>query len=133
MVSKEGIKTDPDKIQALKDWPVPTNVNDLRKFLGFASYFRRFVPGFSQIAKPLHSLLKNIPKKKSKQKPRKCESIDPEIPFIWKSEQQNAFDTLIKLLSSAPVLAFADFSKPFIVHTNASADGISGILYQEQD
>ena len=66
VVSKEGIKTDPDKIQALKDWPVPTNVNDLRKFLGFASYFRRFVPGFSQIAKPLHSLLKNIPKKKSK-------------------------------------------------------------------
>ena len=120
IVSKDGIHTDPEKIASVQDWPTPTSVKEVRSFLGFAGFYRRFVKNFSKIARPLHSLLKVPPGRKM-----------PE--FEWNDSQQEAFSQLKELLSSTPVLAFADFTKPFIVHTDASGDGLGAILYQEQE
>lgn len=64
IVSEDGIKTDPDKIKVLKDWPVPKNVKDVLKFLGFAGYYRRFLRGFSAIVRPLNDLLVGVSTKK---------------------------------------------------------------------
>ena len=60
VVSKEGVSTDPDKIKAVKEWPQPTTVTEVRSFLGFVSYYRRFIPTFSKVAKPLNKLLQNL-------------------------------------------------------------------------
>ena len=96
VVSTEGIKTDPEKIRALKDWPVPKSVKDVRKFLGFTGYYRRFIKGFSTIVCPLNDLLiGNSTKKPSRKK----------TLFRWEVEQEQAFRTIIAKLSSPPVLA----------------------------
>ena len=116
IVSKEGIRTDPSKIEALKEWPIPKCVQDVRRFIGFASFYRRFCPGFAQVARPLHNLLKgnhNLGKKGKR-------PATTSQPFRWREEHQKAFDKLIELLTSSSVLAFADFSLPFILHTDAS-------------
>ena len=130
LISKEGIRTDSSKIETLRKWPVPRCIQDVRRFLGFAGFYRRFCPGFSQIARPLHNLLKGDG---STHRKHKKPVPTPSQPFQWTEEHQSAFNQLIDLLSSSPVLAFADFSLPFILHTDASFDGISGILYQEQN
>ena len=124
VVSEEGIKTDPEKIRALKDWPVPKSVKDVRKFLGFTGYYRRFIHGFSAIVRPLNDLLiGNSTRKPSKKK----------APFKWEAEQQQAFQTVIAKLSNPPVLAYANYKKPFKLHTDASTSGLGGVLYQQQD
>ena len=75
VVSKEGIQTDPDKVAALKDWPIPRSIKDLRRFLGFSSFYRRFVPGYASVARPLNDLLKDS---------------SPQ-PFQWTEEHQQSF------------------------------------------
>ncbi|MCG8049379.1 MAG: RNase H-like domain-containing protein, partial [Candidatus Thiodiazotropha endolucinida] len=123
VVSESGIMTDPEKIQALKDWPVPKCLKDVRKFLGFTGYYRRFVKGFARIVRPLNDLLiGNSTKKPSRRK----------MPFEWGDPQQKAFSTIIEKLSSPPVLAFADYRRSFKLHTDASATGLGAVLYQEQ-
>ena len=112
VVSADGVATDPEKLQAVRDWPVPCSQKSLQSFLGFASYYRRFVSGFSQIAGPLFELLK-----KSKS-------------FAWEEPHDSAFNHLKKALSEAPVLAFPDFSKPFVVDTDASTSGVGAVLSQ---
>lgn len=126
IVSQRGIETDSDKLKALKEWPIPSSVKELRSFLGFAGYYRRFVPGFSQISKPLNDLLVGHPTNKGK-------SSKTAAPWHWGESQQGAFDILISKLSSPPVLAYADYSKPFILHVDASATGLGAVLYQELD
>ena len=126
VVSASGIHTDPAKVSAIKTWPVPSNVNEVRRFLGFASYYRRFVRNFAQIARPLNSLLPPTRTKKGKQNNLEYS------PWCWEVEQQTAFDTLIEALSSPPVLGFADFSLPFELHTDASTSGLGAVLYQVQ-
>ena len=132
LVSEAGIQTDPDKIEAVKDWPVPESVNEVRKFLGFASFYRRFISGFSKIAAPLHQLLRGLETRvtkagKKKRGPPKGQK------FEWGTAQQEAFDTLREKLTTAPVLAYADYTKPFVVHTDASLDGLGAAIYQKQD
>ena len=135
IVSSEGVKTDPDKIEALNKWPVPKNQKDVRKFLGFAGFYRRFIPHFSRIAKPLHDLLKDEhspctghgKKTKGNNKNRR-----DKPKFYWETEQEDAFREVISKLTTTPVLAFADYSLPFIVHTDASLKGLGAVLYQEQ-
>ena len=91
IVSESGITTDPGKIERICEWPVPENVTEIKSFLGLASYYRRFVPNFAQVARPLHKLK------------------EANVEFVWTPECQSSFQTLKTLLSTAPVLAYPDF------------------------
>ncbi|MCG8044919.1 MAG: RNase H-like domain-containing protein [Candidatus Thiodiazotropha endolucinida] len=130
VVSESGVQTDPDKISALATWPEPDNVKALRSFLGFTGYYRRFIKDYARIVKPLNDLLVGhstndcISKKNKKKK---------FASWQWGEAQVLAFNTLKEKLSSPPVLAYADFSKPFILHTDASSEGLGAVLYQVQD
>ena len=126
VVSAEGVGTDPAKTEAVTSWPTPKTLKDLRSFLGFASYYRRFVPGFAQTAAPLHQLTAEISEKGKKKR--------STIPSDrWKGECQKAFDALRAALMTAPVLAYPDYTKPFVVETDASDKGLGAVLSQKQD
>ena len=124
MVSQEGAATDPDKIKAVTKWPRPTTVTEVRSFLGFVSYYRRFIPNFSKVAKPLNTLLQNLEGTSNQKK---------KFKVNWGPEQQEAYETLQRLCTESPILAYADFKSPFILHTDASIDGSGAVLYQNQD
>ena len=124
VVSKEGVSTDPDKITAVTEWPQPTTVTEVRSFFGFVSYYRRFIPNFSKVAKPLNKLLQNLEGTPSQKK---------KFKVFWGPEQQEAFETLQKLCTESPILAYADFKAPFVLHTDASGDGLGAVLYQVQN
>ena len=115
MVSREGISTDPAKVDKVAGWPVPTCTREVQQFLGFASYYQRFIRDFSQLAKPLHRLTE-----------RNCQ-------FNWTPECQSAFERLKVKLTTAPVLAYPDYGRPFILDTDASDVGIGGVLSQRDD
>ena len=124
IVSKEGVSTDPEKITAVTEWLQPTTVTEVRSFLGFVSYYGRFIPCFSKVAKPLNKLLQNLEGTPSQKKKKK---------FYWGPEQQEAFETLQKLCTESLILACANFKAPFVLHTDASRDGLGAVLYQVQD
>ena len=124
VVSEAGIKTEPEKISVLKNWPVPKCIKDVRKFLGFAGYYRRFVKGFARIVRPLNDMLVGVSTKKPTRK---------RMPFEWGEVQQRAFETIIEKLSNPPVLVYADYKKSFKLHTDASSSGLGAVLYQQQD
>jgi len=137
VVSRNGVETDPEKIASLKTWPVPQNLRELRSFLGFAGYYRRFVKGYSNIVKPLHGLTSGYPppRKKSNFKPPTDQTYhDPKKPFggRWTPACQQAFEQVIEALTTAPVLGFADPQEPYVLHTDASTCGLGAVLYQEQ-
>ena len=127
-VSDAGIHTDPDKIAVLKEWKPPTNVKKLRSFLAFAGYYRRFVCNYSSIVKPLSALLLGHPTNKKYKKKNK-----EQTPWTWGPEQQQALDTIIDKLTSPPVLAYTDYSKPFLLNIDASVDGLGAVLYQKHN
>ena len=129
IVSSRGIETDPEKLKALSDWPVPHDVKSLRTFLGFTGYYRRFVKDYSKVVKPLNDLLAGHGSTRKGQKGKKPKAK----PWCWGESQQIAFDRIKQLLCSPPVLAYADYSKPFILHTDASGDGLGAVLYQIQN
>lgn len=118
VVSEDGISTDPEKIDKVKNWSVPRNAKELSSFLGFASFYRRFVKGFSTIARPLQDVLKEADRKGNIQ---------------WSQQADNAFNELKTKLTTAPILAFADYTKPFVLHIDASGTGLGAVLYQKQD
>ena len=115
IVSSKGISTDPDKTSKVADWPTPVNRKEVQRFLGFTGYYRRFIEGYSNIAAPLFKLTSGDPrsKRKGRRKP-----LSPPPPFIWTEECQRAVDTLKDRVTSAPILAYADYSLPFILQTN---------------
>ncbi|KAK3742849.1 hypothetical protein QZH41_004524 [Actinostola sp. cb2023] len=126
VVSADGVSTDPEKTKAVKEWPVPVTVRDLRSFLGFASYYRRFVPKFAQIAGPLHKVVAELGSAGSNKTPKKL------IGTVWTQDCQAAFNQLRTLLTTAPVLAYPDYTQPFILETDASNKGLGAVLSQEQ-
>jgi transposase InsO family protein len=126
VIGPDGIKTDPSKIDKVKDWKVPTCIKELRQFLGFASYFRKFIRDFAIHAKPLNELLQGHGHVKGK----KSGNLSS---WHWSQEQQKSFEYLKECLSSTPVLAFADFSLPFELEVDASVYGLGAILFQVQD
>ena len=138
VVDARGVHTDPDKTSALRDWPRPSNRKELKCFLGFAGYYRRFVEGYSQIAKPLNSLTAGYhpPKKRGKvyKRERFTPLVSPNAPLgeEWTPECESAFRILIEKLTSAPILAFASPQLPYVVHTDSCRDGLGAALYQEQ-
>jgi hypothetical protein len=128
-VSADGIEACPDKVKAVKEWPVPTSFKDLRKFLGFAGFYRRFVKNFAGIAQPLHELLKG----KMVKKPGRKKKFVNTGQFVWTDSHQKAFNDLKKVLTEAPVLAYADYSLPYSVSVDASGFSIGAVLYQKQN
>ena len=126
VVSAEGVSTDPAKTEAVSQWPAPKTLRELRSFLGFASYYRRFVSNFAQKAAPLHRLVAEM-----SSRARGKQAIIKEEH--WSVQCQNAFKELKRVLTSAPVLAYPDYSKPFVVETDASDKGLGAVLSQKQD
>ena len=130
IVSEAGIEVDPEKTAALEQWPVPQNVSQVRRFLGFAGFYRRYMKDFSRIAKPLHDLLIGSQNFKWKGRKKKSRLV---ASWKWGEEQQTAFDKIRKFLTEAPILGYADYRLPFEVHTDASTTGLGAVLYQVQD
>ena len=127
IISEEGIGTDPDKISKIADWPAPQSVQQLREFLGFCNYYRRFVKDFSKTAKPLNELLGGTPRRKTRKKDQVT------VEWRWEEAQQAAFDTLKEHLTSPPVLGYARYDQPFRLYTDASGKGLGAVLSQQQD
>ena len=113
IVSEKGVATDPKKTECIRSWPTPTCVKEVRSFLGLCSYYRRFIENFSQIAKPLHRL------------------TEKNVKFDWSESCEAAFLCLKKKLTETPILAHPDFSKSFILDTDASNDSIGAVLSQK--
>ena len=124
--SDKGVSTDPNKVEAVASWPPPSTVTELRSFLGFASYYRRFVEGFAKLAAPLHKLVAVLEGSKLKIGMR-------TVTESWSEECQRSFEALKKKLTTAPVLAYADFSLSFILEVDASHGGLGSVLSQEQE
>ena len=113
VISRHGVSTDPTKIENIEKWPTPINVQKLQSFLGLASYYRRFVKGFEEIATPLHRLLQ-------------------KGTFIWSEDCDLAFNSLKQNLMSAPVLGYPQTGSTFYLDTDASKNGIGAVLSQKQ-
>src|SRR6202041_2736205 len=106
---------DPIKLAGIRDWPSPTTVKQTRSFLGFRNYYRRFISGFAEIARPLHELTKK------------------DKIWNWTNECQTAFETLKERLHLPPVLRPRDTTKPFRLETDASKWAIGSTLLQKQE
>jgi len=128
IVSESGIEADPEKTEKIAHWPTPTCPNEVRQFLGFAGYYRRFVKDFAKIVKPLNEVMPDPTISKGKRKKHKSARV-----WKWGPEQETAFQLIRKLLSTPPVLGYADYSLPFELHTDASGHGLGSVLYQIQD
>ena len=115
-VSEQGIATDPEKAKTVRDWPQPKSATEVRQFVGLASYYRKIIPNFATICKPLHKLTKKTSK------------------FVWNDQTQNAFDTLKQSLTTAPILSYPMLQdQPFLLDTDASNVGVGAVLSQVQD
>eukprot|EP00731_Ephydatia_muelleri_P036553 Em0276g5a len=113
IVSEEGVAADPSKTAVVAGWPPPQSKREMQQFLGLANYYRKFVKNFAAIAKPLHRL------------------TEKNTDFKWTVECQHAFDVLRACLSSPPVLSYPDYSRRFVLDTDASDIGIGAVLSQE--
>jgi hypothetical protein len=113
VISPEGIAMDPGKVRDVLDWKLPTSVTQVRSFLGLVGYYRRFIPNFSKISKPITELLKKGNK------------------YVWSKDFDEAFNTLKKLLTTSRVLAQPNIAKPFDVYCDASVTGMGCVLMQE--
>lgn len=112
IVNKHGLSVDPEKVKSMVEYPRPTTVSSVRRFIGMVSWYRKFVPNFSDIISPITALLK----KKAK--------------FNWSDSCEMAFNELKEKLVQAPILTCPDFSHPFYLHTDASGYGIGAVLTQ---
>ncbi|XP_038574937.1 uncharacterized protein LOC119902683 [Micropterus salmoides] len=136
IVSADGVSPDPSKIEAVTSWPQPMDLKGLQSFLGFCGYYRRFIANYSAIVRPLTELTKGYgPTQKSKKhvKDQNKSYLAVSEPFgaRWDQSCTDAFRQIICCLTHAPVLAFADPHKPYILHVDASLKGLGAVLYQD--
>jgi len=110
IISADGISVDPEKIEAIMNWPTPKNVTDVRSFIGLAGYYRRFIEGFSKVVNPITSLQRK------------------NIKFIWSEKCEKSFQLLKGLLISAHILKIANPNKDFLVCTDACIEFLEGVL-----
>eukprot|EP00833_Pecoramyces_ruminatium_P017519 jgi/Orpsp1_1/1191551/evm.model.d7180000086902.1 len=115
IVSKDGLKMIRSKIDAILNWEKPKNITELKSFLGTVGYYRKFIFNISKLAAPLNVLLRK------------------NVPFEWTNNQQLSFDNLKHSLTRAPILVYPDYSKQFIIRTDASYEGLGAVLLQIQD
>ena len=134
VLSADGISANPKKVDAVKNWPVPTSAKELHSFLGLASYYCCFIPKFVAIAKCLHGLVgpANV-KRKTMKEPEAVAISDSDKKFNWTGEHQEAFDLLKTHLMSAPMPGYPDFSRPFDLETDASMQGLGAVLSQRDE
>ena len=121
IVSKCGIETEKKKVTAIQEWPILKTVTEVCSFLGFMNYYCKFIPKYAQIVLPINQLVsgENANKKKTL--------------VEWNEECQEAFNKLKQLCSQIPILGYANYKKPFKLHTDASENGLGAVLYQKQD
>eukprot|EP00731_Ephydatia_muelleri_P029828 Em0021g351a len=115
VITSEGLRTNQKLVQAVQEFPTPKDLSRVRQYLGMCSYYRRFIPHFATIAKPLHILTRK------------------GAEFEWTAQCEDAFQTLKTKLLCAPVLAYPDMTKPFVLETDASGSGVGAVLSQSQD
>jgi hypothetical protein len=113
IIGKDGLKVDPQKVEVVKNWPTPQKVTDVRRFLGLANYFRKFIQGFSSLAAPLTKLSSS------------------KSAWTWGKEQDEALAALMDALIQAPILSLLDLRKPFHVICDASDFGVGAVLLQK--
>ena len=114
VITREGLKTNPRLVDAIREFPTPRTVQDVRQFLGLASYYRRFIQGFARIATTQHYLTRR------------------EVPWLWTSKCESAFHQLRNSLTTAPVLAYPKFDQDYTLETDASIHGLGVVLSQKQ-
>ncbi|GJZ32484.1 putative reverse transcriptase domain-containing protein [Tanacetum coccineum] len=114
VIDSQGIHVDPAKIESIKDWASPKTPTEIRQFLGLVGYFRRFIEGFSKVAKPMTKLMQK------------------KVAFEWGDKQEAAFQTLKNKLCSAPILALSQGAENFIVYCDASHKGLGVVLMQNE-
>ncbi|GJT98515.1 putative reverse transcriptase domain-containing protein [Tanacetum coccineum] len=114
VIDSQGIHVDPAKIESIKDWASPKSPTEIRQFLGLAGYYRRFIEGFSKIAKPMTKLTQK------------------KVKFEWGDKQEAAFQLLKQKLCSAPILALPEGSEDFIAYCDASKKGLGAVLMQRE-
>ncbi len=112
IISSEGVRMDPEKIQAVVDWPTPDSRKTLQRFLGFANFYRRFIRNYSQLAAPLTAL------------------TSTNMTFRWSEAASAAFSNLKSCFVSAPILVAPDSSRQFLVEVDASEVGVGAVLSQ---
>ncbi|KAL4084392.1 hypothetical protein QTP88_028215 [Uroleucon formosanum] len=112
IISENGIQPDPEKIKSVLQFPIPASVKEIKSFLGLSGYYRKFIKSYSLISKPMTNLLRK------------------DVTFNWDTSCQEAFDKLKNILCSEPILQYPDFTKPFIVTTDASGKALGAILSQ---
>ncbi|KAK3562094.1 hypothetical protein QTP86_027217, partial [Hemibagrus guttatus] len=114
-ISSSGIQMDEGKITAVRDWPAPATVKELQRFLRFTNFYTRFISNYSNIADPLTNLLRNKPKS-----------------LLWSPAAEEAFNTLKRAFTTAPLLIHPDPHRPFVVEVDASTTGVGAVLSQQQ-
>ena len=121
IVSAAGIETDPKKIEAVMNWTTPTIVTDVWSFLGFTNHYYRFIKGYAKVANPLNALVSGDNANKKK------------VAVDWTDECQTAFEKLKNLCTDTPILAYANYKKPFQLQIDASDLSLGAVLYQKDD
>ena len=111
-VTNRGLQIDEERIKSIREYPRPKNVKQIKRFMGFAGYYRQFIDNFSSIVHPLNQLTRK------------------NIRFKWSQPCENAFRKLIDLLSNAPILSYPDFNLTFNISTDASNTGLGAVLFQ---
>lgn len=112
VINEDGVKANPKKVECIKQFPRPRDMVEVQRFLGMCNYYRKYVPNYSKITKPLHVLCKK------------------DIPFVWSQKCEEAFQDLKNRLTKAPILAFPDFTETFYVTTDASEYAVGAVLSQ---
>ena len=129
ILSAKGISPNPEKVDKVRDWPIPKTSKEVHSFIGLASYYRRFIPNFTKWSKPLNSL---IMPPAHQAKVHHGEMKKTELTkFVWSKECQEGFDALKHALTTTPVLAYPDYTQPFILETDASLKGLGAVLSQK--